>query len=615
MNFDKQTLMATGGATLVCLATWILLPSLQSGEQKAESAASVHIERARRMMYEYNPALAYRSTLLQQLADTDVDVEKLDDLSEEAAEKYGERFAASWAAITPVDFNDQGARPARAPAANPGAQVREGVKTRAALTAANNQLLKDAQAEIDAALEAAGDSQVASAEATRLKAVILHHRGLAERVRAGLIRADADEHRRDLVRATNEAAQWTTGKSLVADSGVDGQIAGLKEEIGKVETTLAGEQKELAAIEAKVKEAESKIAAAKTQADRARAEMEQLQRSGVDFSDPKGSQNFAASIEKLDAEYRQAIRVVQTLEAGDLPKAQIDASGDFLRGRYLENGSPKDLTTAPGLARFRDEQTILAVVVEGRKQAVVDLKSDLKRLEGIKAAAELSQADAERRIGEALPLAGDAFDQLSKMESEAATIEDAALKLLDEAAKTAQTASTNMDAWVSAARERTQNLAAEVKDRSAFAERENDDWMAGHIAAQAADARLERAWIYYDRFASATENVRVLNDAKATLGLKEADPDAEQAKADDARTKGIDEVNKAMDVLQKAHGRTEKHWTLTAQGAGTTYLLALFGHADYTADVVEGYRAALKGRETDKTTEKLAARLKRLESR
>jgi hypothetical protein len=70
-----------------------------------------------------------------------------------------------------------------------------------------------------------------------------------------------------------------------------------------------------------------------------------------------------------------------------------------------------------------------------------------------------------------------------------------------------------------------------------------------------------------------------------------------------------------MDVLKNAHGKTEKHWTIAAQAAGTTYLLALFGQTDYVADAVEGYRNALKGRETEKYTEKLAARLKRLESR
>jgi hypothetical protein len=257
----------------------------------------------------------------------------------------------------------------------------------------------------------------------------------------------------------------------------------------------------------------------------------------------------------------------------------------------------------------------LAAVVEGRKQALADLKSDLQRLKGIRTAGEASQTDAVRRIGEASPLAAKAFEEISRVESEAATVEDAALKVLEEAAKTAQAAAGANDAWVSSAREHTQNLAAEIKERSAFAERENDEWMAGHIAAQTADARLEKAWIYYDRFASATENVRVLTDAKATLGLNEADPAAEQTKADEARTKGIEEVTKAMEVLEKAHRRAERHWTLTAQAAGTTYLLSLFGNTDYTADAIATYRDALKGRETDKTTEKLAARLRRLEQR
>jgi hypothetical protein len=59
----------------------------------------------------------------------------------------------------------------------------------------------------------------------------------------------------------------------------------------------------------------------------------------------------------------------------------------------------------------------------------------------------------------------------------------------------------------------------------------------------------------------------------------------------------------------------DRQWTIAAQAAGTTYLLVLFGQKDYVADTIEGYRNALKGRETEKYTEKLAARLKRLENR
>lgn len=615
MNIDKPTILATGGATLVCLLSWVFLPSLQSGARKVETAAELRIERARRMLHEYDPGLTYRAGVVEQLSDAEVDVEKLDGVADDAAEEYEAAHGSMWTAFSPVDFGSEKPRPAKPTYGNIASQIRDGLKSRTALTAQNGQLLKDAQAEIEAALSEGGDSGAILAEATRLKAVILYHRGLAERVRAGLRRSQADDHRRGLVRAVNQAAQWTTAKNLVVESEIDVQIKATQSELDKVESQLGQEQKELTALESKIREMETGVAAARAEADKARESMEKLQRDGVDFSDVNGSETFARKIGELDSAYRAAIRKVQTLEAGDLPKAQIDASGDFLRGRYLENGSPTNLTLQPGLTHFRDERTALSAVVEGRKQAVADLRADLKRLEGIRSANESAQVDAVRRIEEAGPQAAAAFEEINRIESEAVTIEDSALKFLDQAAATALQAANEIDQWISRAKEKTQNLAPEGKERSAFTEAENDDWMAGHAAAQAADAKLEKAWIYYDRFAAATENARILAEAKKTLDLNEADPAAEETKANEARTKGVEEVAKAMDILEKSHRRTERHWTLTAQAAGTAYLMSLFGNADYTADAVEGYRAALKGRETEKFTEKLAARLKKLESR
>ena len=58
-----------------------------------------------------------------------------------------------------------------------------------------------------------------------------------------------------------------------------------------------------------------------------------------------------------------------------------------------------------------------------------------------------------------------------------------------------------------------------------------------------------------------------------------------------------------------------KHWTLTAQAAGTTYLLALFGHEDYVTDVIETYRNAVTGRENDGFAATFVARLAKLENR
>jgi hypothetical protein len=70
-----------------------------------------------------------------------------------------------------------------------------------------------------------------------------------------------------------------------------------------------------------------------------------------------------------------------------------------------------------------------------------------------------------------------------------------------------------------------------------------------------------------------------------------------------------------MAALQAAHGAVGQHWTIVAQGAGTEYLLALFGDESRVADVIETYRTALQGRENEDYAAPLAARLRVLENR
>jgi len=616
---DKLTAIAFAATISVCGIAWFFLPSLQDGQRKVDAEASLHLERARRLLHRYNADLAYHALVLDQLrdADVDVDIDEPQALVEDAGDEYQERHTELWTTFQPNDWEQDPPRSVKPSYGNVAGQIRDGVKGRAALVAENDKLLKEALHEIDKALSATSGNATATShfEAHRLKGVIQYHRGLAERVRAGLKRAESERYRRRLVRLANRGVEWASSKTLVADSGIDEQIRRVNEKAAQAESELNDDRKALAALDSTIGDLETRLNAAKSRADQARAAMEKLEREGVDFSDPKGAETFARRLTEQDSAYREALREVQSLEAGRLPNADIDAGGDFLKGRYLENGSATNLTIEQGLAHYRNERIVLAAKVEGEQKCVADFRSDLSRIEGIKTASLAAQTDAAQRIAETAPLAADTYDELNRVESEAEVVEDAALKLLDQSVSASQQAAGAVDEWTSRAREHTQSLSPEKKERSAYNARENDDWMSGHIAAQAADARLAKAWIHYDRFVAASQNADALALVTKTLGLKETDPESERTKAAEARDAGIEEVTRAMEVLEKAHRKTEKHWTLVAQAAGTTYLLALFGQTDYIADAVEGYHNALKGRETEKYTEKFTARLKRLESR
>jgi len=616
---EKITAIAFAAAIGACGVAWLVLPSLQAAQRKVDAEASLHVERARRMLHQYNADLAYRALVLEQLRDAQVDVDIADPkaLAEESGDEYQEQHAGLWAAFEPKDWTQDPPRAVKPNYGNLAGQIRDGVKARSALIAENGKLLKDAFNEVEQAVSAAsgGASAGSPFEANRLKGVIQYHRGLAERVRASLKREEAESYRRRLVELANRAVEWASSKTLVADSGIDEQIRLVMEKAAQAEGQLNEDRQALAALDATIHDLEGRLAAAQSRADQARAIMEKLERDGVDFSDPHGADAFGKRLTEQDTAYRDALREVQSLEAGRLPKADIDASGDFLKGRYLENGSPTDLTVEHGLAYYRNERAVLAGKVEGEERAQADFRSDIARLDGIKAGNQASQTDAMQRIAETAPLATEAYDELNRVESEAEAIEDGALKLLDQSVSASQQAAGGVDSWTGDARQRTQNLKLETKERSAYGARENDDWMGGYIAAQAADARLAKAWIQYDRFLASSQNAEVLALVTKTLGLKEADPESERTKSAEARDAGIEEVTKAMEVLEKAYRKADKHWTIAAQAAGTTYLLVLFGQTDYVADTIEGYHNALKGRETEKYTEKLAARVKRLESR
>ncbi len=124
-----------------------------------------------------------------------------------------------------------------------------------------------------------------------------------------------------------------------------------------------------------------------------------------------------------------------------------------------------------------------------------------------------------------------------------------------------------------------------------------------------------QAWVYYERYSAANQTAELLAEVAETLGLAEADADSELIKAQEARDGGVAEVQRAVAELQTAHGKVGRHWTIVAQEAGAIYLLYLFGYDNYLDEAIEAYRSALKGREDADYTERLAARLARLEKR
>jgi hypothetical protein len=267
-----------------------------------------------------------------------------------------------------------------------------------------------------------------------------------------------------------------------------------------------------------------------------------------------------------------------------------------------------------GLRHFTTERNVLAAKVNKENEGVANLRADLEALRQTRSEYEQAETAAKAHIKDLSPKATEAHEELSRIASEASAIEEKALDYLDKAAKQFEQTSRLAEQWAREGQERTTGLAAEVRDFSADERRGTNRWLGGYTLAQAADARLEKAWIYYTRYKAAHRDAEVLEHATRSLQLAEVDVEGERTKAAEAKKAGVEEVTLAMTSLQKAHRDVGNHWSITAQGAGTTYVLALFGETDYARDALEGYRSALKGREDDPHLEKFAQRIKELEA-
>jgi len=608
--------VVAGGILAFCAIVYAGLPLLASAERAAESAAAPHIERARRILHQYNADLAYGSLVLDQIEDLEMDAPNAEALAEDAADSYKDEHGRLWKAFAPRDIQDGGGRQARAAYNNLVGQIRDGQSGRKELIARNAKLLDEALAEIGLALEATSgqDASLIRSDALRLQGAAFHHKGAAERTKAAVKRTESAAIRERLDGMAREASSLQSKRNLVEQSGIDAQVARVKERLKEVEGELANRQEQLADWDRIIGDTEGKLAAAKSRRDHSRQALERLTAEGVDFSRPDGGAAFAAELLKHDEAFRTADREAQTIESGSLPQARIDATGDFLYGRYVEGGSSENLTVEFGLTHARFERDVLAKWVEGKRAEADGFRADLAVLEAVRAAATTSDSEAASQLDAIKRTAAESLEKLRTADADALKSEDSALKLFDQAASAAQQAAGAKEQGLRKAGDLAGALSPESKERSAANQLAQTESSLGFVSASQADARIAKAWIYYDRMVTASANASLLKSA-AALELPYAEAAAESEISDAARKSGVEEIQKAMDILTKAHQKGGKHWTIVAQGAGATYLMTLFGYPDYLPDAVAAYRNAVKGRETERFAESFNTRLKRLENR
>lgn len=615
MDSTKSVIVASVAAVAAVVGGWIAVPILQESGRAVDSQAALHVERARRLLHAYDPQLSYSGSVRDQLhaAAAEINPEDFND----DAETYKALHGELWASFQPTNWSADPPRTDGPSYGNVSGQVSEGVARSDRFTAENHKLLDEALSEVNAALAVSvGDaSGRTDLEANQFKAVILQQKGLAARTHAALKRGEAARLRNQLLQLANQADSLRVGSTVVTDSGIDAKLQALKTGIGETERSVGDKRGQLAALEGRIKDMESKLTAAQAQAEETSRAIDQLMMEGSSFADASGADAYRNRMIELTEKYTEAMRRAHMLEMGGYPNAEIEVSGDYLRGRYLENGQSTNLTVDQGLRHHRLDRDVLAAKI-GTEQASLDvINGDLAALQRTRDEYAATQTQALAQLAELGPKASEVYAEMNRLASEAEAMEEQALQHFDEGVSLMQQSVRFAEQWASDGRTRAQELPPEVQERSAFQPRSDDAWLAGQAHAESAGLRAAKAWVYYEQYRAGLAEARAIAAAAANLQIPEADPAAGQAKAADARKNGVEEIKQAVASLEKAHRGLDRHWTTAAQSAGITYLLVLFGESDYLADVIQQYRNAVKGRETEPYVEAFASRLAELERR
>ncbi len=617
MNQSTLTAAVTAGGLIVGASVWLAPSALQDAKSAVRSDAAREVERARRLLHEYAADLPFNVMILNALDDEGIVVDT-SDISDDLADAYQQIHESIWEAYRPNDFRGDSVRQATATYGNIAGDIDRGVRAQDRFIEDNDRLLDDAMAAVQQALAFSVGSETSRsyAEAGRLKGVIQYHQGQQDRSAAQLLRVEADRLRAKLVGFARTVAQLEAGKSPAQNEALDETESALSASLTEVDRLLADDQTHLSEADGRVADLSTRLASTRKRRDEARQTMEALRLDGADLSESDGVERFQRDMAGQDQIYREATREAHKLEFGAYSSATLDFPGEYLTARFVEDGANAELSREFGLVHFRQYQSVLAATMKAHQSRHDSLKTAIEQIAGVRSSQQATRRATDKQMRHAITVGGETYDQLRKLDSEAFAAEDDALLLFDQAAKNFSQAARNTDAWISEAQQAIQGLSQEARDQSAFAARTGDGWMSGQIAAQEADARLARAWIYADRHRAYEDLATTLGTVTDRLRLTEADVEAEHAKSQDSRDAAAEEIETAMSTLKRAHGKaSEGNWTITAQAAGATYLMSLLGYDGYLSETIEGYRKALQGRETEPYAKVFSKRLAQLEDR
>ncbi|MCH7814849.1 MAG: hypothetical protein IID40_12610, partial [Planctomycetes bacterium] len=437
------------------------VPALSSDQDRVDAELQEHVERARRLMAdvgENEERLAVvleglRAAGVPDLGETELTelVEADRDLlvdAEDRLKQINNRRRAENQRLQ-QRIADAGGEPAMPLPDGFGRNVPQMVAAIRAGLAARQELLDAHRALLDQAHEAIQQALAfSSGEVTgqnhplaqNMLGVVLYAQGTAIHRQAQPQRRAAAGPRSRLQAIAAELVEQAGEGQLPKHAGVDERIAQAEQEHSRRSAALADQKAEMAALAGRIADLEAQLAEQKSMADRARIQLDALVAEGMDLADPDGLQKFADAYGAQSLIYRQALREAQILEFGTLNNATIDASGDYLTGRYVPETSDGSIEAQPGVFHLQGELADLQAQATKREELLSSIQSEVEA--GRAAQQRLAErvATATRREQELKTQAGDALTELSEAIDTAVQTEDRALAKLSAAQRAFQAA-------------------------------------------------------------------------------------------------------------------------------------------------------------------------------
>lgn len=616
----KTSVLVIAGALFVVAtgAAAVMVPRMQSAHSAGESEVNTHLERARRVLAQYDNNLSVEAGIREVAGDQPFDLpsERLEELlddpdlditgkASEELQVYARRpeiqglDPAEEELLTKIygPVNWQQHRSPRPPSRVSGAgMITKGNTEQHRRLGANHKLLADALQEVSVALAVSrGDySGRQHAAANRLQGMILYEQGLALEQKLLMMRSRLAERRLALKRQASKIAALAQDQGLTAASEIELRIADAQAEQDRVAGTIDEKKALVSELESKVGDLEQRVAAAADRSEAAREAMETLQDMGVDLASSDGLDQFNLAFNEQAVNYRRALAEAHALRYGTLEGATIDHSGDHIRGRYVPIERDGEIRQQRGLVHYRNDlETAQAELTKMEEQGV-------QQQESVQALREV-----KRNLDQRVKLSADAIAQertqtesdyaeFDELDGRVREIEQDGIGHFEKSIAAFKKAGTGVQNEENRARgESPDNPERKPYHYSAVAG--DQGWLRGQILAQQADAEIAIGLIFLGSYQDAGSNIADLGE----LDIARDDLAGWEETIQASKTAAVERAQSAIDILDnQAQDRIgDGNWTVAAEIGAAHYILSLLDVELEAERALEWYKVAVEDRE------------------